>query len=179
MFWGGTCILQIVLFLSTTILWSDLIYLQQRKQILFLFRNSISWPSRLLIGRKAQLIVRMVPISPNRKNPAYDTTISKCHGGCKHGATWWWGASITYWHLGPYLMSVYVVQWGVWKFTHDCFLIYNHYCRDDLVLRNTVENYRILAFNWRLLQGLICVGTLCWLFLVVALIILRILSRFF
>ena len=49
--------------------------------------------------------------------------------------------------LVPYLMSVYVMQWGVWKFTHDCFLIYNHYyCRDDLVLRNTVKNYRFIAF---------------------------------
>jgi len=46
-FWGGKMSLKIVLHLSTTILWSDLIYLHQRKHILFLFRNSISWPSRL------------------------------------------------------------------------------------------------------------------------------------
>lgn len=41
---------------------------------------------------------------------------------------------------------VYVVQWGVRKFTHDCFLIYNYYCRDDLVLRNTVKNYSCTVF---------------------------------
>ena len=44
---GEVCPLKIVLFLSITMIWSDLIYLHQRKHILFLFRNSIFRPSRL------------------------------------------------------------------------------------------------------------------------------------